>query len=121
VPAILRLQAPVSGLSNDLQTGKNMNKTLWLVGLVSLSASLAACVTLPEAAPGADQVRETTAPADVQSCKAVGNIDPRSYRDSDVLLRNQVIGLGGDTALMTPTIWGTTLGGPGIAYRCAKD
>ena len=97
-----------------------MKTILTLGSLALLAASLTACVTVAPA-PGAERVRETSVPADVQSCKAVGNLDPHTYHGDDVLLRNQVVGLGGDTALMTVTIWGQMLGGPGIAYRCAKD
>jgi hypothetical protein len=95
-----------------------MNKTLGLVGALSLIASVAACATPPVAAPGAEQVRETTVAADVQSCKAVGNLDPGLYvgmDGTDVLLRDQVVGLGGDTVLLTGGAGG------GIAYRCAKS
>jgi hypothetical protein len=84
---------------------------------VSVIALLAGCVTL---APGADKVKMTQNPADVASCSAVGNIKaPRDSQgqvdifDQENTLRNQTVGLGGNTALET-----STLLGEGVAYRC---
>jgi hypothetical protein len=80
-------------------------------------AILSACVTL---APGADKVRITKNPADVSACSAVGNIKaPRDadgqvdILNADASLRNQTVGLGGNTALET-----SELLGEGVAYRC---
>jgi len=85
--------------------------------IVCASAFLSACVTL---APGADKVRITQNPADVSTCSAVGNIKaPRNGQgqvdifDVDAALRNQTIGLGGNTAFET-----SALLGEGVAYRC---
>ena len=85
--------------------------------LVSVGAILSACVTL---APGADKVRITQKSADVSTCTAVGNLKvPRDAQgqvdiiNMDATLRNQTIGLGGNTALET-----SVLLGEGIAYRC---
>ena len=84
---------------------------------VSVLALLSGCVTL---APGADKVKMTQNPADVAGCTAVGNIKaPRDAQgqvdilDADATLRNQTIGLGGNTALET-----STLLSEGVAYRC---
>jgi hypothetical protein len=78
-------------------------------------AALAGCVSL---APGADQVRVTKAPADVASCKAVGNVSghPPYVSPTDAMhqLRNQAAGLGGDTLLVTSEWTSVT----GVAYRC---
>ena len=78
---------------------------------------LSACVTL---APGADKVRITQNPADVTTCSAVGNIKAArdaqgqvDILDADTELRNQTIGLGGNTAFET-----SALLGEGVAYRC---
>ena len=88
-----------------------------LLPTASVFALLTACVTL---APGADKVRITQNPAVVSSCSAVGNIKaPRSAQgqvdilDADTELRNQTIGLGGNTAFET-----SALLGEGVAYRC---
>jgi hypothetical protein len=85
--------------------------------IVCAYAFLSACVTL---APGADKVRITQNPADVSACSAVGNIKaPRDgqgqvdFINEDATLRNQTIGLGGNTAFET-----SALLGEGVAYRC---
>jgi len=79
-----------------------------------------ACVTL---APGADQVRLTKSPADVATCRAVGNIQvPRDPQTGTVDLnaqrqfRNQVVGLGGNAGLVTDGLLG--IPSAGIAYQC---
>jgi hypothetical protein len=84
---------------------------------VAVFALFSGCVTL---APGADKVRITQNSADVASCSAVGNIKaPRDAQgqvdllDAETSLRNQTVGLGGNTALET-----STLLGEGVAYRC---
>ena len=80
-------------------------------GALALASTLAACA-IPMA-PGADKVRVTSVPADVQACKAVGNVRTQPgplYEDE---LRNQTVGDGGDTLLML-------VGATGIAYRCAQ-
>lgn len=77
--------------------------------LAVLFAVLTACVS-PALAPGADKVRITDKPSDVANCKAVGNLPSDSYASNAVSLRNKTIGLGGNTAFVTP--------GSGIAYQC---
>jgi hypothetical protein len=91
-----------------------MNRILTLGSVALLTASLAACAVVKVAlVPGAAQVRLTKTPADVQTCKAVGNVIGRAYPwENDA--RNQAIGYGGDTVL-------ETYPGQGVAYRCAKD
>jgi hypothetical protein len=81
---------------------------------------LSSCVTL---APGADQVRITKSPGDVSSCSAVGNIkvsrDAQGQVDianANAEFRNQVIGLGGNTAFVTSAPLGVPV--EGVAYRC---
>ena len=64
-------------------------------------------------APGAEKIHVTRVPADVQACKAVGNVRTQPgplYEDE---LRNQTVGDGGDTLSMLE-------GATGIAYRCAQ-
>jgi hypothetical protein len=94
-----------------------MNKTLLKLAVsASLAASLAACTTVTvNAAPGADKVRITQVPADVQGCQAVGNVEGLKTGVTPVMLGNVVVGLGGDTLLLTvPSAY------LGVAYRCAK-
>ena len=95
-----------------------MNPSLKLAAASLLVASLAACVTIT-AVPGADKVRITGVPADVQSCKAVGNIDATKYGGDETIMRNEVIGDGGDTLLLT--LPNAINSGLGVAYRCAKE
>jgi hypothetical protein len=78
---------------------------------------LTACVSL---APGADKVHVTSNRSDVANCNAVGNIkvarDAQGQIDfvnADAEMRNQTVGLGGNTAFVT-----SSLLGEGIAYRC---
>jgi hypothetical protein len=85
--------------------------------IVCVYPFLSACVT---PVPGADKVRITQNAADVSTCSAVGNIKaPRDGQgqvdifNADASLRNQTIGLGGNTAFET-----SALLGEGVAYRC---
>lgn len=98
-----------------MKTGKFVVTVVAWLGLGT------ACVTL---APGADQVKMTKIPQDVASCKAVGNVLVPTTPEGNVDLanaerqfRNQVVGLGGNTGLVT---FGP-LGAPsqGIAYHCS--
>jgi hypothetical protein len=82
-----------------------------------------ACVTL---APGADQVRLTTSPGDMATCKPAGTIRvPRGpngtvdIANAQRQFRNQVVGLGGNAGLVTSGL----LGAPseGVAYQCPSD
>jgi len=91
-----------------------------VIGALGIAMSLTACVSL---APGADKVRITKSASDVANCSAVGNIKVPGEASGDVNItsattqfRNQVVGLGGNTAFVTST----TLGMPveGVAYRC---
>ena len=62
-------------------------------------------------APGADQVRITTNPADVSNCTAVGNISPDAINNLDHrVAQNQAVGLNADVVFST--------GYGGVAYRC---
>lgn len=90
-----------------------------VVMLVSVSL-LTACVTIA-LAPGADKVRVTSNPQDVAPCTAVGNvrIPQIANRNSPPVanpmddLRNQAVGLGGNTVFVTSAELGE-----GVAYRC---
>ena len=92
-----------------------------LVGAIAMAVMLAACVSL---APGADKVRLTNNGSDVSSCTAVGNVKvPPADSTGDVPIfeaskefRNQVVGLGGNTGLVTYGLF--DIPSEGIAYRC---
>lgn len=81
---------------------------------------LTACVTVA-LAPGAEKVRLTSSAQDVKSCTAVGNVRvPADVQKNDPFtddtsneLRNQAIGLGGNTVFVTSDALGE-----GVAYRC---
>jgi hypothetical protein len=88
--------------------------------LIALAILVGACVTL---APGADQVRLTNKPADVEVCKALGNIQvPKDNQglvdgaSAQNQFRNQAVGLGGNVALVTEGFVSTPVAG--IAYHC---
>ena len=92
--------------------------------LFSVSAALTlvpildACLSATGPAPGSDKVRVTTNPSDVSACTPVGNIMvPGGTQNKEIQFRNEAVGLGGNTALVTVTVSGTT---PvdGVAYRC---
>jgi len=86
--------------------------------MIAVAVWLTACATTT-AAPGADKVRLTASASDVANCTAVGNIkSPATTTSADIAteFRNQIIGLGGNTAFVTK-------GSPnypaeGVAYRC---
>jgi hypothetical protein len=92
---------------------------------VSVAAAIAlwltACVT---PAPGADKVRITKNPSDVAACTAVGNITVPTNPSTGTVdianaateFRNQTVGLGGNTGLVTYGLVGAPA--QGVAYRC---
>jgi hypothetical protein len=62
-------------------------------------------------APGADQVKISSNPADVSNCTAVGNISPDAISNLDHrVAQNQAVGLNADVVFNT--------GYGGVAYRC---
>lgn len=76
-----------------------------------LAMLLTGCVTL---APGAAQVKVTDRPADVEGCKAVGNVRAHHQQypvDIENSLRNQAVGLGANVIYRTSP-------STGVAYRC---
>ncbi len=81
---------------------------------------LDACLSATGPVPGPDKVHVTMNPSDVSACTAVGNIKvPGGMPNKDVQFRNQALGFGANTALVTVTVYGTT---PvdGVAYRCPQ-
>jgi hypothetical protein len=87
---------------------------------------LAAAITLGTGcantalAPGAAKVKITRSADDVASCKPVGNIhldcDNTINVGTEPIVRNQVIGLGGNTVFVTAGTLGAICSG--VAYSC---
>ena len=80
-------------------------------------------------APGSEAVQITKSAVDVKDCRAVGNVDsktaPGKLWNATPILRNQVIGFGGDTLLVTfdprdHFFGNSTDVATGIAYKCGK-
>lgn len=94
-------------------------KQILLVSVITVFGALnSGCVTVA-LAPGADKVRLTKNPADVTTCKVVGNVrrpPGGSSFDSEPSIRNQAVGLGGNTVFISQA----DLSGPlqGVAYQC---
>jgi hypothetical protein len=91
-----------------------VNAIRFSVGVCTLL--LCACTTM---APGAKEIPVTRNTSDVQSCKPVGSLHsvPPYIMPGDDLkqIRNQAVGLGADTILLTgPRLVSTA----GVAYRC---
>ena len=92
------------------------------VVVVASALLLSACgVTRVALVPGASNVRVTSKAQDVTGCTAVGNVilPPSSpkygpfYSNPIGELRNQTVGLGGNTLFITSYAIGE-----GVAYRC---
>jgi hypothetical protein len=85
-----------------------------VISFLAISTSGCATATpVPGApVPGADKVKVTSSPGDVAACTAVGNIKVAGLAD----LRNQAVGLGGNTAFVTVNRPNGQI--EGIAYRC---
>jgi hypothetical protein len=86
--------------------------------ILASAALLTGCVTVA-LAPGAEKVRLTSNSQDVTTCTAVGNVrvpadvhEQNPFADNNEL-RNQAIGLGGNTVFITNGALGE-----GVAYRC---
>ena len=97
-----------------------MQRSRTLIVTLACLTVVTACVTL---APGADKVRVTSSPADVTACKPVGNIriplspqlDVFEMANAELEFRNQIVGLAGNTGLVTSALLGAY---EGIAYQC---
>jgi hypothetical protein len=95
-------------------------RLFFLIVAVALVLILDACLSTLGPVPGSDKVHVTTNASDVSACTAVGNIMvPGGTPNKDIEFRNQAVGFGADTALVTVTVFGTT---PvdGVAYRCPR-
>lgn len=95
-------------------------KFVSLASTLTLSAGLALILlgyVTVVSAPGSDKLRMTTNAADVSGCTAVGNIKlPDQTPQPQIAFRNQAVGFGGNTALVTLAVAGIPL--EGVAYRC---
>lgn len=94
-----------------------------ILAIVCLAAGTA-CVSIAPV-PGAEQVKITTRPSDVATCRVVGNIkvptgegSPGGATLARIEFRNQAVGLGGNTALVTVSYLGAPL--QGTAYHCDR-
>ena len=111
--------------SNAMATSKweTSRRIIFSVGVVlALVLILDACVTTTGPAPGSYTVNMTTDPSDVSACTAVGDIKvPGGAPNKDIEFRNQAVGLGANTALVTVTIFGDATPVDGVAYRCPRS
>ena len=97
-----------------------MQRTKTLLIAVACVALETACISLSESiklVPGADQVRLTTSPADIASCKPVGNVHPPDVVLTPEEFRNEVVGLGGNAAMVT--FGSVPYPISGVAYLCS--
>jgi len=98
-------------------TALNTQRVIQCFVSITLAFVSAGCAQIT-LVPGADQINVTRVPTDVASCVAVGNVDGEngSSLTSDGIrqLRNQTVGVGGNTVLVT----GDLPPQKGIAYRC---
>jgi hypothetical protein len=93
-------------------------KAILLVTVVIALGVISGCATVA-LAPGADKVRLSKDAADVATCKVVGNVkrpQEGNSLDAEPTIRNQAVGLGGNTVFITQS----DMTGPvqGIAYQC---
>ena len=97
----------------------------YVAGLLAIvSATLIVGCTTITVAPGADKVRLTGNPADVTTCKPVGNIKVPEVSPglvspyaAQTQFRNLAVGLGSDVALVTQG--SVSVPETGIGYRCS--
>jgi hypothetical protein len=93
-----------------------------VISVVFAAISVSACMSIP-LAPGAERVKITRLPAEVSSCRALGNLDLDAPAAGVDNAKNHAVGLGGDTVLdTTPTaIWGNAMPlRTGVIYRCGS-
>jgi hypothetical protein len=84
-----------------------LGSTILILAALSTSCAISGIIL----APGADQVRITTSPADVSNCTAVGNISPDALNNlNHRVAQNQAVGLNAEVVFDT--------GYGGVAYRC---
>lgn len=94
-------------------------KAILLISVITVIGAMnSGCVTVA-LAPGADKVHLTKNPADVTTCKVVGNVKRppgSSSLDAEPSIRNQAVGLGGNTVFISQE----DISGPeqGVAYQC---
>ena len=88
--------------------------TTWL-GVLVLIAFIGCATTL---APGAEKIRVTRNPADVEGCKAVGTVEARApyntANDAKHQMQNGALPLGADVVFITNYSDKAT----GVAYQC---
>jgi hypothetical protein len=98
-----------------------MEGTAMRIAAVALTVTLlSGCATT--LAPGASEIVLTRHPADVIHCSPLGSVQggPPEFPGNDLReLRNQAVGAGADTVLITSPIL-TNSGSGGLAYRCKE-
>jgi hypothetical protein len=120
VPAIGERESEFIKLNIDVRKDPTMQRVLSAQTMFTATVLLSACVRL---APGADQVRITNKASDVETCKALGNIQvPKNDQgladaaSAQNQFRNQAVGLGSNVAFVTEGF--VSIPVAGIAYRC---
>jgi hypothetical protein len=73
---------------------------------------ISGCTTL---APGAKEIIVTRNTADVQNCRVLGSVGSANGGVDE--LRNQALGMGADTILITSWVLSTETAG--LGYRCS--
>ena len=109
------------GGSYAMPTCRPKRETSTRLFSVSLALALVlildACLSTTGPVPGSDKVHVTMNPRDVSACTPVGKIRVQGGTPNmDIQFRNQAVGLGADTALVTITVETTPV--DGVAYRC---
>ena len=87
-----------------------------LAAIAVIGLGTAGCATVA-LAPGAENVKITKKAGDVASCKVVGNVkaQPVGPEATKATLRNQALGLGGNTVFVTGA---DAVSVAGVAYSC---
>jgi len=91
-------------------------------GSTALVLALLSAACVASRAPGSDEVKLTDNAADVAPCTAVGKVRVPGGEgvvgidNAPIQFRNSVIGLGGNTGLVTEGL--LSIPSAGIAYRC---
>jgi len=110
----------ISGPERDVMPSRRLLLSVSLV--LALVPILGACVSTTAPALASYNLRMTTDPSDVSACMAIGDIKvPGGASNKDIQFRNQAVGLGADTALVTVTIFGDATPVDGVAYRCPQS
>ena len=126
MPSSDRISLGLSGIDSGLCGGPQGVLPTIRAAILAIAwlAAGTACMTIAPV-PGAEQVKITKSPSDVAACRAVGKIkvptgegNPGGATIDRIEFRNQVVGFGRNTALVTMSYLGAPL--QGIAYHCDR-